>query len=188
MILIIDIGYDQIYHLTEAVDLFDDYKVIPVLDLEKHKLDELSPDGIIISHGSILPDSSISDQFVESLRCIESTSVPVLAIGSGHHLLGKLFGAETTQLSYLNDTVTVGIIEIEDPLFYRLADEIELTEDRASTIGIPPNFMLLASSDSCINEAMKHREKPIYSVQFILERSGDLGAIIIENFVNISRG
>ena len=33
---------------------------------------------------------------------------------------------------------------------------------------------------------MQHKELPIFGVQFLPERSGNQGAIIIENFVNIS--
>ena len=59
-------------------------------------------------------------------------------------------------------------------------------EDHVGTISIPADFQLLASSDQSINESMTHRTKPFYGVQFIPELSGNYGAIVIENFVNIS--
>ncbi len=36
-----------------------------------------------------------------------------------------------------------------------------------------------------MNEAMYHKEKPLFGVQFHPEVSGNQGTLLIENFVNI---
>lgn len=187
MILIIDIGYQQIYQLIDTVEQFDDTEVIPLFDFKEELLKSVSPDAIIISHGSILLNDTNKEKYCSPLTPLKSLTIPILGIGSGHQMLGVLYGAEMTPHPLISEITTTGIINLEEPLFNKLPDELNLAEDRASTIGVPPNFQLLASSDSCINEAMKHREKETYGVQFIPERSGNHGAVIIENFVDISR-
>jgi GMP synthase (glutamine-hydrolysing) len=51
---------------------------------------------------------------------------------------------------------------------------------------IPDNFELLASSESCEIQAMKHIEKPFYGLQFHPEvEHTEYGRRIFENFVKI---
>ena len=71
-------------------------------------------------------------------------------------------------------------------LFQKLPTVFEVMEDHCESISIPEGFELLASSDECINEAMQHKEKKIYGLQFHSEVSGNFGRVIIENFVNFA--
>lgn len=188
MILVIDIGYQLIYRLAETIDLYDDYQEISLYDFTKETIDELNPQGIIISHGALAVNDQSTDQYLKQLEPLKMYNIPLLGIGAGHHLLGLLFDAQSVYAPYVNDMITVGIIEIEDPLFNKLPLDIEVATDHSSSISIPPSFELLASSDGSINEVMKHKELPFYGVQFLPERSGNYGALIIENFVEISNG
>ena len=63
--------------------------------------------------------------------------------------------------------------------------EIELMEDHCEAISIPANFIHVAVSDACVNEAMMHQTKSLFGVQFHPEVSGNHGRVIIENFVHI---
>lgn len=188
MILVIDIGYQQIYRLTETIDLYDDYQKVSLYDFSAETIDELNPTAIIISHGALAVNDQSTDQYEKQLEPLKTCNIPVLGIGAGHHLLGLLFDAQSVYAPYVNDMITVGIIEIEDPLFNKLPLDIEVSTDHSCSISIPPSFELLASSDGSINEVMKHKDLPLYGVQFLPERSGNYGALIIENFVEISKG
>lgn len=187
MILVIDIGYQQIYRLTETIDLYEDYKIISLYDFTQKVIDETNPQGIIISHGSITVNDISVEKYLEQLKPLIDCKTPILGIGAGHHLLGLLFDSQSVYAPYINDVITVGLIETEDPLFNKLPLDIEVATDHSSSVSIPPGFILLASSDGSINEVMKHKDEPIYGIQFLPERSGNYGAIIIENFVEISK-
>jgi GMP synthase (glutamine-hydrolysing) len=63
--------------------------------------------------------------------------------------------------------------------------EIEFMEDHCECISIPKDFLLVGVSDSCINEAMMHESKPLFGVQFHPEVSGNMGAILFQNFVQL---
>ena len=83
------------------------------------------------------------------------------------------------------DWQTIEIYE-DCPLFDKLPIEIQMMEDHCEAISIPPGFELVASSDTCVNEAMQHRVKPIFGIQFHPEISGLQGGIVIDNFLRLT--
>ena len=51
---------------------------------------------------------------------------------------------------------------------------------------LPPDFKLLATSSLCDIEAMKHKDKPIYGIQFHPEvHHTKQGHLIFENFYRV---
>lgn len=184
MVLIIDCGYKYIYRLEDLVDQYIDYKTIAIFDFEINQIPE-DTKGIIITNAQVSVHESNTDNYQEKIKPIFELDIPVLGIGFGHHLLGLCFDALPAYQPYTNELTDIGIIE-DTSIFDKLPQDIGLMEDHAGTISIPPSFKLLASSDRSINEAMRHNEKPFYGIQFIPELSGNYGAIVIENFVNIS--
>jgi GMP synthase (glutamine-hydrolysing) len=184
MVLIIDCGYKYIYRLEDLVDQYIDYQTIAIFDFEVSQIpDEVK--GIIISNAQVSVHETNTDNYQDKIKLIFDLDIPILGIGFGHHLLGLCFDSLTAYQPYTNELTEIGIIE-DTPIFDKLPQDVELMEDHAGTISIPPNFKLLASSDRSINEAMKHNTKPFYGIQFIPELSGNYGATVIENFVNIS--
>lgn len=182
MILIIDCGYKYIQTLSDLVDQYMDFEVISILDLTDEAT--IKFDGIIISSAQITINTASIDQYLEKLSFITSCDIPILGIGVGHHLLGALFEGLPSYQPYTNDFIGISVLQ-DHTIFDKLPYELEMLVDHAGTISIPPNFELLASSDASINEAMSHKERPIVSVQFLPEKSGNHGSIIIENFTNI---
>lgn len=184
MIIIVDCGYSSIYKLEDLVDQYSDYKTLSIYDIDIDKLQELNPNGAIISHSHISVNETNVDKYIEKILEVFKLEIPVLGIGVGHHLIGMCFDARPAYEPYRNELVEIGLFDSEG-LFDKLPNEVQLIKDNAGTISIPPGFQLLASSDYSINEAMKKHDKPIYGIQFIPEVSGNLGAVIMDNFVNI---
>ena len=52
---------------------------------------------------------------------------------------------------------------------------------------MPYNFEIIAKSKSCKIEAIKHKKKKIYGVQFHPESSGKQGYQILDNFMKICK-
>jgi len=184
MVLIIDCGYKYIHRLEDLVDQYIDFKTVAIFDFEINQIPE-GTKGIIISNAQVSVHETNTENYQAKIKSIFDLDLPILGIGVGHHLLGLCFDALTAYQPYTNELTEVGIIE-DTPIFDKLPQDVDFMEDHAGTISIPPKFKLLASSDRSINEAMKHNDKPFYGVQFIPELSGNYGAIVIENFVNIS--
>lgn len=172
------------HRLEDLVDQYIDYKTIAIFDFDIDQIPE-GTKGIIITNAQVSVHETNTDNYQQKIKPLLDLDIPVLGIGFGHHLLGLCFDALPAYQPYTNELTDVGIIE-DTPIFEKLPQDIGLMEDHAGTISIPPGFKLLASSDRSINEAMKHESKPYYGIQFIPELSGNYGATIIDNFVNIS--
>lgn len=182
MILIINCGSQKTPYIEEAVDLQMDYKTISLLDVTEKDAEDVK--GIIISGAPILITEVDMMPYIEQLAWIINVKIPVLGICFGHQLLGILHDAEAARQKEDRDWQEIETLE-DHPLFDKLPNTFEMMEDHCESISVPREFKLLAVSDACVNEAMYHREKPFFGVQFHPEVSGNQGTLIIENFVNI---
>ena len=182
MILIIDCGYLHIYELENLVDRYNDYFTVGLFDLDSIQ----APfDGIILSNAQMVLNEQNISLYKEKVTHLLNFKKPILGIGFGHLLLGVTFDAFYTPQNFGSDSYEIALTS-PSPLLLRLRDELCLIKDNTGSISIPPGFELIASSDNCINEGMQKIEDQLYGVQFLPERSGNQGAVIIENFVNIS--
>lgn len=183
MILVIDCGSSKVPSIVECIDEF--------MDVESVKLDEFSTEtrskykGIVISGAPILLTEIDATKYMEHFSWINSIETPVLGICFGHQIIGLNFGAKISKQKEDRDWNEIEILEEEEPLFDKFPKEFEMMEDHCEAISIPPHFIHLAVSDSCVNEAMKHQTKSIFGVQFHPEVSGNMGRLLFENFIKI---
>jgi GMP synthase (glutamine-hydrolysing) len=183
MILLIDCGSNKTRHIEDIIDNTCDVKVVPLLDVKESDLENVN--GLVISGAPILVTEVDTSFYLEKTKWILEFEKPILGICFGHQLIGLQFGAFASRIREDRDWQTIEAFE-ESILFNRLPNEVEMMEDHCESISIPPGFQLIASSDACVNEVMQHSEKSIFGVQFHPEVSGNHGAILIENFVNIT--
>jgi GMP synthase (glutamine-hydrolysing) len=182
MIAILDSGSNKVPSIEKAVDEFMDFITFPILDFNP----DLSSSfiGIIISGAPLLITEMDIMPYLEKTKWIKEIDIPILGICFGHQLIGLNYGAFGSMMREDRNWHEIEILA-DDPIFNRMPNVTEMMEDHCETISIPPNFKLLASSDSCINEVMKHNKKALYGVQFHPEVSGNMGRVLIENFVKI---
>lgn len=182
MILVINCGSNKTRFITQIVDDQIDVDEIGIFDLKEISLDKYT--GIIISGAPILVTEQNIDPYLEVLNDVLATKKPILGICFGHQLIGIKYGSIASKMRTINDMEEISVLD-DSPLFNRLPHEISMMEDHCETISIPEGFKLLASSDSCVNEAMEKKDAPIYGIQFHPEVSGNHGAIVIQNFISI---
>jgi GMP synthase (glutamine-hydrolysing) len=180
MILVLDTGSFSAQQIADIVDNESDYLVIPILDLKPEHFSDAK--GAIIANGSLLITGQNIQRFLDPIQKIIDANIPILGVGLGHQLLGLHFDAEASLNKPKSGLEVVESFE-DSILFERLPDEIEVMKNHRETISIPPDFVLVAASDTCVNEAMQHKSKPFFGVQFLPELSGTHGAILLENFV-----
>jgi GMP synthase (glutamine-hydrolysing) len=180
MILIIDCGSQKTPFIEQLVDEFMDYETVKIQDLTSENLNNKF--GVIISGAPILITEVDPSPYLEKVKWLKETNIPVFGICFGHQLIGLTYGAFGSRMKEDRDFQTVEIFE-ECILFDKLPSEIDMMEDHCETISIPQNFKLIASSDTCVNEAMMHKSKPFFGVQFHPEVSGNHGRIIFQNFI-----
>ena len=182
VIVIIDCGSSKTFRIDEMVYEFCDTRVVQLADF--HISDHDDAIGFVVSGAPILITEVDTSPYLKQLDWIKNSTRPVLGICFGHQLIGLLHGALSSRMKEDRDWQTIEIL-VDCPLFDRLPNEIQMMEDHCEAISIPENFTHVAVSDACVNEAMMHKEKPFYGVQFHPEVSGNHGAVLFENFVNI---
>ncbi|MDA3893293.1 MAG: hypothetical protein PF517_16645 [Salinivirgaceae bacterium] len=180
-ILIINSAPLTLEFIKPLVELFTSKKIkhkpISFNEIPKN-LDDFS--HIIIS-ASPKGDDIIHEQ-VPIYQWIREYNKPILGSCHGHQLLGVLYGSniiigKECEEGFLN------IRSIEnDPIFSDIQSSIVVEQHHVKSISLPNDFKLLASSEKCKVQLMKHKEKPFYGCQFHIESRLDL----VMNFVELS--
>ncbi len=182
MIAVIDCGSSKTPQIAEQLEAYIDVEVISMLDLKQENCTNFA--GFVISGAPILLTELDPTPYLKQFAWFRTENRPILGICFGHQILGLLNGARIAKMKEDRVFQEIEVIHA-DPLFLRLPDVFDMQEDHCEHISIPKNFEHLACSDTCINEAMKHKTKMHYGVQFHPEVSGNYGNILLENFVNV---
>lgn len=185
MIALLDCGSSKATAIAEQLDEYIDVQSFSFLDFKATFLNEFS--GIVISGAPILLTDIDYTPYLEHLSWIKTYQKPLLGICFGHQILGLLNGARVSKMREDRGLQEIEVIQ-DDIIFERLPDIFEMQEDHCEHISVPKGFDLLACSDACINEAMKHKLLPQYGVQFHPEVSGNYGHIVLSNFARIVLG
>jgi GMP synthase-like glutamine amidotransferase len=182
--------------LIGAVGKFSEYTVIEFKNVNEDYRFNKDIDAVIIG-GSAARIVNPSDRakFEGVVKLIRSCDLPIFSICYGHQLLCWTFGAQAGTLAQpvLDRFEKVRVID-NDQIFSVFAerDTISVSESHYDYVLKQSlnqaGMVLLADSDSCEVEAVKHKSQPFYGVQFHPERISVKGEThpegheILENF------
>lgn len=160
-------------------------------EFELVKMQDMAPatfydyKGIIISGAPILITQSNIDELLRPFKHLKECEIPILGICFGHQIIGLLHGAEIFIGKEIRTQTFVELLE-NSPLFTGINTKfIEVSEDHTEGITLPDEFILLAKSEHYLNEAMQHKTKKIFGVQFHPETSLNASKGVITNFLSI---
>ena len=147
-------------------------------------------DGIALSGApDMMSEETTQRKFRAEVEAIRDARVPVLGVCFGHQLMAHAFGSDVVKdtesvLKFVKTTVLVS-----DPLFSGLPKDIMLLESRDEVVKtLPPDFRLLARSETSPIAAMKHEKRLLYGIQFHPERytlDNPSGKKVVGNFVEL---
>ena len=187
MILILD-NYAKNGRVQQIVEAVQQYTNVPINVISFKQVKEIDSSKIscLILSGSMCNLSNKEDEkkYIDEIEFVKACQAPVLGICFGHHILGRAYGSEILRGKWTEKREKVKILA-SDELFssWNAGDEITVKESHRDYIEeLPRGFSLLASSESCKIEAMKHNTRPLYSIQFHAERTKD-GHQVIGNFI-----
>ncbi len=147
--------------------------------------------GIIMSGGVPCLDEKISFNTIRAdIACLVNSSVPILGICVGHEIIGAACGAELVKLKKpsLNPKLKVNILT-KTRIFKDLPDTITVYEHHSRYLkDLPDELLIAASSRKDRIEAIFHKKRPIFGLQFHPEKSGAAGIKILHNFLDICYG
>lgn len=168
MTLLID-NYDSFsYNLYQMLGAIDpDIKVIRNDEMTVEEIENLSPDRIVLSPGPGRPENAgVILEVVEKLK----GKFPILGVCLGHQAISMAFGATVTYAPRLmhgkQSEVTV---DTSDLLFKGLPEKILVARYHsliADADTIPPELIVTAKTSENEVMAVRHKDYPIYGVQF----------------------
>jgi GMP synthase (glutamine-hydrolysing) len=139
-------------------------------------------DGIILSGSP--QGNDIVEHHSHFFRWIKIFKKPILGICAGHHITGFLFGSEILRsVEPESGDLEVDIVK-QDPIFDGIPATFTVKQMHNDSITLPENFELLATSITCKNQLMKHRQKPLYTCQFHPEF---YNTRLIQNFMGLCK-
>lgn len=181
--------------LIDAVRQFSKYEVVGFWEVSADFEVGRDIDAVVISGSAArITEPTDRDKFQNVVNLISDSDRPLFGVCFGHQLLCWSLGADVASLSEKIKRFEVVRIVYCDEIFDGFGENqaITLAEHHSDyvvkTSVQDANLILLADSNSCEVEAIKHRQKPFYGVQFHPERKTINnethleGLRVIENF------
>jgi len=152
------------------------------------ELERLHPDKIVISPGPGSPDDTVRLGVCREVILRFGPSVPLLGVCLGHQGIVAAFGGRVVRAERVMHGKTSLVHHNGKGIFTGLPEPFEamryhsLLGDRAT---LPDCLEVTAETGDGVIMAVRHREYPIYGVQFHPESIGTpAGKQLLENFVN----
>ncbi len=146
-------------------------------------IEEIDADGLVIGGGPTIEKSGKSMDYVKNL------DIPILGICLGHHIIALAFGGEVGKGKVGGYAeIEVDIID-KNEIFEGLPDRVKVWASHMDEVKkLPENFKLLAKSEICSIEAMRHKSKPIFGIQWHPEvYHTHYGVEVYKNFIEICK-
>jgi GMP synthase (glutamine-hydrolysing) len=146
---------------------------------------EIDADGLVLSGGA----PRVAWESPKLGNCTEyfdHFQGPILGECVGMQLMAIHFGGKAGPSEVPEYGLSKLKVIEEDDLFRGLPGEFLVWESHNDEVKDVPSFTVLALSENCRVQAIKHAEKPLYGVQFHPEvNNTEHGSEILGNFVTI---
>lgn len=184
MILMID-NYDSFtYNLVQQLgELGADLQVVRNDAVTVEDVRALAPSHIVISPGPGTPDDS--GVSLDLIRQFGPTT-PVLGVCLGHQGIGQVYGGVVRRADRLMHGKTSQVYHKGDTLFTGIPSPFTATRYHSLIVddAIPGELRVTAFTEEGEIMAMRHREHPVFGVQFHPESIlTTFGPRILQNFL-----
>ncbi|MCX7918541.1 MAG: aminodeoxychorismate/anthranilate synthase component II [bacterium] len=187
MILVID-NYDSFtYNLVQYLgELGQDIKVYRNDKIDLDTIRKLNPSKIVISPGPKTPkEAAISNDILREI----SPNIPTLGVCLGHQCIGYVYGGVVKRADRLMHGKTCLIYHNEQTIFQNIENPFEATRYHSLIVEretLPPVLEIIAWTDQNEIMGLRHKQYPIWGVQFHPESVlTKVGKPILNNFVKL---
>jgi GMP synthase (glutamine-hydrolysing) len=114
-------------------------------------------------------------------------NVPILGICYGHQMIADVWGGKVEKGKSAEYGVSEITVDDEDIILKGLPRKFKAWVSHFDEVKeLPEGFEALAHSETCGIEAMRHKEKPIFAVQFHPEVwHTEKGELVLKNFAEV---
>lgn len=187
MILLID-NYDSFtYNIFQYLsEIEQDIKVVRNDEITVAEVKKLQPEAILISPGPGLPNQAgICIELVKEVH----QDIPIFGICLGHQIIAEALGGDVIKAEQIKHGKTSAITHKGIGPFSYLSQPLDVMRYHSYVIDrttLPNELDIIATSlDDNEIMAVKHRNKPVYGVQFHPESIGtDTGQKMLGNFIS----
>jgi GMP synthase (glutamine-hydrolysing) len=168
-------------------DLDVDTKIVP----NTTSFDELSNenvDGLVLSGGA--PRIGLEGDLGNCWEYLERAEFPILGICAGHQFMARFFGGDAAPSKVPEfGKIELTLLAEDDALFDGTPKKSIVWESHNDEVTVlPDKFELLAESENCKIQAIRHKEKPFYGLQFHPEVGHtEYGEHVFKNFVKLCK-
>jgi len=166
-------------------DLDVDTKIVPNTTPFK-EISAEKVDGLVLSGGA--PRMGLQKELGNCREYLEKADFPILGICAGHQFIAQFFGGEVKPSKIPEfGKIELTLVKENKALFKGIPKKSIVWESHNDeVITLPKDFEVLGKSENCEIQAMHHKEKPLYGLQFHPEvEHTDYGELIFKNFIKI---
>ncbi len=188
MVPVVDVGGQYNHLIFRIITELGSESEILSLDTTKEHLDNLGADGLVMGGGPHRIDKEL-DAFATLGKTIKDSPIPMLGICVTHQLIAFVYGGKAgAAVNPEYGEVEVTVVH-EDEILAGLAPKFNaLQTHNDEVVELPPDFEILAHSEHCKIQAMKHKTLPRFGVQFhpeTVRKESDYK--IFQNFLSICK-
>lgn len=191
MILVLD-NYDSFtYNLVQYLgELGENVRVLRNDALTVEEVGALQPEAIVVSPGPCTPsEAGISVPLIQRW----GSTIPILGVCLGHQAIGEAYGGTVVRASRVMHGKMSEILHDGTNLFAGIQSPLKVMRYHSLVVqlsSLPETLLVtaVAADDHTEIHALRHREHPVWGVQFhpesILTESGRQ---ILQNFLTLAR-
>jgi GMP synthase (glutamine-hydrolysing) len=166
-------------------DLEVETEIVPnttfLKDLQKKKIH-----GLVLSGGA--PRIGLDGSLGNCAEYLEKANFPILGICAGHQFMARYFGGEVKPSKIPEfGKIELTRLEDDDVVLKGVPKKSIVWESHNDEVtSLPKDFIRIAESENCKIQAMKHKKKSFYGLQFHPEvEHTEYGENIFKNFVSL---
>jgi GMP synthase (glutamine-hydrolysing) len=185
-LLVLDFGGQYCHLIGRRIRENGVYSEIVAHDISPEKVKALCKKfnikGLILSGG---PSSVYEPNAPKLNPRILELNLPILGLCYGHQLLAQLTNGKVQPAACKEYGVTQAAIDMPVGVLEGLGEEEKVWMSHGDTVfALPPDFEVLAHTENCPVAAFRHKEKPIYGLQWHPEVIHTAhGARMLRNFI-----
>ncbi len=174
------------------------YRIVNFSDLENPEIQAQlwAADGIVLSGSGISisrleSDPDLMATFLPQLEAIRSGQMPILGVCFGHQLIGYAFGCKIVDCAVKESAIMPVEVFRESDLVRQTSITVEVHHQRELLCDdvFESNFSVQGSTSACKAQIIKHKDLPVYGVQFHPEslnsRARSDGMAILHSFFDL---